>query len=421
MDQACDEALKGALLELLKPLKGFLAALDRDDRIVGLLPDRDALPGRGRAELVGQALGKALRADFVRVFDGKDGWDEIGYFHDGRGERTPYQVHRFKPAPTEDAAGAAPSLGAGFASLFPEAAAFLLAAPLPAYDSLENAHKSTLASHARELEAMNQKLTRRTRRLKKAMDVLEARNRQIVKEMNLAVELQKSLLPKAYPETELVSFTHRYIPLAMVGGDFFDIVSLPDERIGVLISDVSGHGIAPAFITAMIRSSFDYLAPYESSPAKVIRRLNQEFAKIIDTDHVVSAFYAILDLKLMRCLYCNAGHPAQIIARADGGFVELGPGNPIIGMMDDFDFADEEIELGYGDSLCFYTDGIVEARDGAGRFFGVEGICRSMAAAAGDEVEGMADRLITDLIEFMKDPYFEDDVTVLFARIIDSL
>lgn len=418
MDQACDEALKGAVLELLKPLKGFLAALDRDDRIVGLLPDRDALPGLGATELVGRALGKALRADFVRVFDGKDGWDEIGYFYDGHGERAPYQVHRFAPTP---AAGAAPSLGAGFASLFPEAAAFLLAAPIPAYDSLENAHKSTLANHARELEAMNQKLTKRTRRLKKAMDVLEARNRQIVKEMNLAVELQKSLLPKAYPETELVSFTHRYIPLAMVGGDFFDIVSLPDERIGVLISDVSGHGIAPAFITAMIRSSFDYLAPYESSPAKVIRRLNQEFAKIIDTDHVVSAFYAILDLKLMRCLYCNAGHPAQIIARADGGFVELGPGNPIIGMMDDFDFADEEIELGYGDSLCFYTDGIVEARDGAGRFFGLEGICRSMAAAAGDEVDGMADRLITDLIEFMKDPYFEDDVTVLFARIIDSL
>lgn len=421
MDQACDDALRGALLGLLKPLKGFLAALDRDERIVGVLPDREALPGLGAAELVGLTLGKALRADFVRVFDGKDGWDEIGYFHDGGGERAPYQVHRFKPAPSEPDAGSEPPLSACFASLFPEAAAFLLAAPIPAYDSLENAHKSTLANHARELELMNQKLTRRTRRLKKAMDVLEARNRQIIKEMNLAVELQKSLLPKAYPETELVSFTHRYIPLAMVGGDFFDIVSLSDERIGVLISDVSGHGIAPAFITAMIRSSFDYLAPYESSPAKVIRRLNQEFAKIIDTDHVVSAFYAILDLRRMRCSYCNAGHPAQIIARADGGFVELGPGNPIIGMMDDFDFADEEIELGYGDSLCFYTDGIVEARDGAGRFFGVEGICRSMAAAAGDEVDGMADRLITDLIDFMKDPYFEDDVTVLFARIIDSL
>lgn len=421
MDQACDEALRGAFLGLLKPLKGFLAALDRDEGIVGVLPDREALPGLGAAELVGLPLGKALRADFVRVFDGRDGWDEIGYFHDGRGERAPYQVHRFKPAPAEPAAGAEPPLGACFASLFPEAADFLLAAPIPAYDSLENAHKSTLASHARELEVMNQKLTRRTRRLKKAMDVLEARNRQIIKEMNLAVELQKSLLPKAYPETELVSFTHRYIPLAMVGGDFFDIVGLPDDRIGVLISDVSGHGIAPAFITAMIRSSFDYLAPYESSPAKVIRRLNQEFAKIIDTDHVVSAFYAILDLKRMRCSYCNAGHPAQIIARADGGFVELGPGNPIIGMMDDFDFADEEIELGYGDSLCFYTDGIVEARDGEGRFFGVEGICRSMAASAGDGVEGMADRLITDLIDFMKDPYFEDDVTVLFARIIDSL
>ncbi|TFG83306.1 MAG: serine/threonine-protein phosphatase [Spirochaetales bacterium] len=409
MLNSCDDPVRETILSLLGSMKGFLLALNGNDTILGVLPECEILPGLSAKRMVGKPLIGALGGDFVRIFDGKNGWDEIGYFADGTGARQPWHVRRFDAA------------GCGFVGLFPEAIRFLMASPLTAYGSLEEIHEKSIADHTRELEAMNLKLRRRSRRLKQAINILEARNKQNINEMNLAVELQKSLLPKSYPDTDLISFTHRYIPLAMVGGDFFDIVKLSEDRIGVMISDVSGHGVAPAFITAMLRSSFDYLVPKETSPATVIARLNEEFSKIIDTDHFVTAFYAIFDFSTMTCHYCNAGHPAQLIGHQDGTFTELTPENPIIGMLESYDYQDSEAPFMYGDVLCFFTDGIMESRNAAGVLFGAEGIKRSMTAAINGSVDDMADRLITDIIEYMKDPVFEDDITILFGQVLDSL
>ncbi|MBP7264236.1 MAG: PP2C family protein-serine/threonine phosphatase [Spirochaetia bacterium] len=409
MEQASLGQATDAILALLAPLRGFLLALDGQDRILGVMPDTDPLPGLPKDKLTGRELITALGADFVRVYDGKHGWDELGYFLDGTGDRRPYQVRRF------------PAAGSVLRSLYPQASSFMLASPLSAYGALEHLHQKSLAEHARELEAMNRKLVRRGRRLKKTMDVLKARNRQIVNELNLAVELQKSLLPKAYPDTELLSFTHRYIPLAMVGGDFFDIVQLSDERFGVMVSDVSGHGVAPAFITAMIRSSFDYLVQKEETPSAVLAGINAEFSKTIDTDHFVTAFYAVFDFASMTCTFCNAGHPPQLIARRDGGFTELSPSCPVIGLSERSAYSDQTAAFGYGDVLCFYTDGVIESRNASGDMFGVEGVKATIASSITEGVDGMADRLLTDLIGFLKDPCFEDDITILFGQVLDSL
>jgi len=345
----------------------------------------------------------------VRVQDGHGAWDELGYYADLSGTQRPFQVRRFE-GPDHP-----------YAVLFPGAVRFILATPLSAYTALEGSGEVSTALHAQELETINQKLRRRTRRLKRGMEVLEARNNEIIQEMNLAVELQKSLLPKSYPDMDLVGFTHRYIPLAMVGGDFFDIVKLSDDLVGVMISDVSGHGVAPAFITAMLKSSFDYLVSAKTGPAQLMTRLNEEFSKIIDTDHYVTAFYAIFDFGTMTCRYCNAGHPPQLLAHTDGSFTEMGADNPIIGMLDSFGYRDESVAFRNGDVLCFYTDGVLEARAADGTLFGLEGIKRSVGKAFNGSLDTMADGMITDLIQYMKDPYFEDDITILLGQVIDSL
>lgn len=404
-----DMATLRLVLSLLGAGRSSLIALGPEGLIRGVLPVDRAFAGRAAAELVGKSFASALQADFVRVFDGKDSWDELGYFVDGSGERRPYMVRRFEGADQP------------FSGLFPAAERFILATPLSVYASLEGLHERAVADHARELEEMNRKLKRRSARLKKAMAILEARNRQMIADLNLAVELQKSLLPKSYPDTDLMSFTHRYIPMAMVGGDLFDIVKLSDNEIGVMISDVSGHGVAPAFITAMIKSSFDYLACREAGPAAVLSRLNDEFAKIIETDHYVTACYAVFDFSAMTCRYCNAGHPPQLIAHQDGSFTELPANNPIIGMLEDYEYEEAVVPFDGGDAICFYTDGVIEARAGDGSMFGVDGIKASVRAAMAESLDGMADRLITDLIQFMKDPYFEDDITMLFGQAIESL
>lgn len=409
MENAHDTATLRLLLSMLGAGRSTLIGLDDEGIMTGILPENKPFAGRESGALIGSPLASTFKADFVRVFDGKESWDELGYFVDSSGERSPYLVRRFQGADQP------------FDRLFPSSTSYLLLSPLSVYASLEGIHERAVAKHSRELEAMNRRLKRRSNRLRKAMTILESRNKQMIADLNLAVELQKSLLPKNYPDFDLFSFTHRYIPMAMVGGDFFDIVKLSDHEIGVMISDVSGHGVAPAFITAMIKSTFDYLVSKESGPAAVFSRLNEEFSKIIETDHYVTACFAVFDFESMTCRYCNAGHPPQLIVHLDGSVTELEANNPIIGMLDTYEYEEASVSFAGGDTICFYTDGIIEARDGNDVLFGVEGVKASVRAAMSQSLDDMADRLITDLIQFMKDPYFEDDITMLFGQVIESL
>ena len=395
MKSGRSDDIRRMLADCLSATGGFLFALDGDGRVASVLPPgrafgelpADALPGMASAEVAAAGAAAACPFRVTRIPGGR--------LPDGR-------VHPFSRA-------------------YPVAAAFLAATPLSGPLSSDAPGARAATEHAKALEEMNRKLKRRSRRLKAAMAILERRNQQIIKEMNLAVELQKSLLPKRYPDTELLTFTHRYIPLAMVGGDLFDMVKLSEERVGIIISDVSGHGVAPAFITAMLKGSFDYLVARDPPPAALMGRLNDEFSKIIDTDHYVTACYAVFDFGDMTCRYCNAGHPPQLIAHADGTFAELEPRNPVIGMMEDYEFVEAAVPFRYGDVLCFYTDGILEARDAAGELFGVEGVRRALEGSAAESLDGMADRLLTDLIQFMKDPYFEDDITILLGQVIETI
>lgn len=409
MDDAKLGTETAILLTMLGAARSTLLALDARGRVLAMLPDDGPFAGRAPGELLGRPFASSLKADFVRVFDGKDGWDELGYLVDESGARAPYQIRRLT-------AGEGP-----LSALYPKATELLVITPLPAYALLESAHERSTVEHARELEALNAKLRRRSRRLRRALDILEAKNRQITADLNLAVELQKSLLPKRYPAEDLFSFTHRYIPMAMVGGDFFDIVALSDHEVGIMMSDVSGHGVAPAFITAMIKSSFDHIAQRGLGPAAVMGRINEDFSKIVETDHYVTACYAVFDFLSMSCRYCNAGHPPQLIARAQGGFTELEATSPIIGLAEDCEYEEAEVSFAGGDVVCFYTDGIIEARDASDRLFDVAGVKASLQASMSGSLEAMADGLVTDLIQFMKEPYFEDDITVLLGQAIESL
>ena len=398
-----------ALAAVMTSAHQHLLSLAEDGTVLNFLPPEYPLLGRDRDGVLGQKLDALYKANYVRVFDGKDSWNEIVYLEGADAKPRPFGVRRI-PADREPLHTQAP-----------EAREHLLVNELLIYGALEDLHERTLAEHAQELEAVNEKLKRQTHKLRKALEILESRNRQMIKELNLAVELQKSLLPKSYPDTPSAVFTHRYIPLAMVGGDFFALSRMEGDRVGVLIADVSGHGVAPAFITAMIRSLFDYLHPRELSPSVVIRRINEEFAKIVNTDHFVTAFYGIFDFEAMTCTYCGAGHPPQLIVHSDGGVTRMGSEDPIIGMLEDCEYHDHSVPLAGGDLLCFYTDGVQEARNSKDEMFGVRGIEETVIRHLNSDLEAVADALITGVIQFMKDPFFEDDITVVLGQVIESL
>ena len=111
--------------------------------------------------------------------------------------------------------------------------------------------------------------------------------------------------------------------------------------------------------------------------------------------------------------YCNAGHPGQLIAHVDGSFTEMkSPGNPIIGLMDDFAFKETQVEFYPGDLFCFYTDGIIESRGLEEKMFGLDGIKQVITDNSSLSLDTIADTVLTELIQFMENPVFEDDITL---------
>lgn len=268
-----------------------------------------------------------------------------------------------------------------------------------------------------ELEGANELLQRQADEIKHALELLEQRHTEMEQEINLASELQKSLLPRDFPRDIPLDFAHKFFPLSAVGGDFFDVVRIGEHRLGLIITDVSGHGVAPAFITAMFKSAFGNLASNEDSPARLMARLNALFVRTLRTEHYLTCFYAILDWELGECRYCNAGHPKQILLRSDGSLEELGSMGFFLGMFDDTEYEDRTTSLSPGDCLCLFSDGIMETQGSEGKAFGRDGIVEVLREYSSQDLDQASDALMARLLGFMQGPAFEDDITYLIVRL----
>lgn len=286
---------------------------------------------------------------------------------------------------------------------------------------LEDIRVKMAEQRALELAAANELLQNQAEELREAMAKLDGANRQLVEELNLASELQKSLLPRAYPTDAPLEFAHKFIPLNSIGGDFFDVLRIDERRLALVIADVSGHGVGPALITAMFKSAFGLESKSIHSPAALMSALNAELGDILTTGHYITAFTAIIDIESLEMSYCSAGHPNQLLVRADGRPEELATMGFLLGMMKGMDYEEKSLVLSPGDTLVLFTDGVFESPDTAGEPFGREGILRSIAARQGAGPGELSDGVLNDLLSWTEGTEASDDVTILMAQVIESL
>ncbi len=272
-----------------------------------------------------------------------------------------------------------------------------------------------------ELETANEILQKQALELKHALEELEKKNRQIVEELSLASELQKSLLPKEFPSDLPLGFAHKYIPYAYIGGDFFDIKRLDKNKVGIIIADVSGHGVSSAFITTMFKSQFDLIAPQSFSPAETLSKLNKEFTNSIHTEHYITAFYSIIDTDTMKLHYSNAGHPNQLLFHPNGSVEELSTMGFFLGMFEDTEYEEKQLDLQSGDRMVYNTDGILETENENHEQFGKEGIIRVMKKNINNDLETVSNILLSELMMYMAEPTFQDDITILITEVIANL
>lgn len=205
---------------------------------------------------------------------------------------------------------------------------------------------------------------------------------------------------------------------AFVGGDFYDLICLPDRRACVIMGDVSGKGVEAASVSAAVKTALGAYAWEGLAPARMVRSLNEFLLGFSRVETFATLFVGIIDLSASTITYCSAGHPPALLVRAGGQEMTLlDVQSGVVGAFHDIAYRDGSIGIGEGDVLLLYTDGTTEARDPAGAFFGEQGL-RDMVMRESDPqkpYEGFLSRLLGTVEEFTGHK-LEDDVAMVSLR-----
>jgi len=241
-------------------------------------------------------------------------------------------------------------------------------------------------------------------------------------EIRVAREIQHHLFPKSAPACPGYDIAGASHPAQEAGGDYFDYLSMSDGGLGVVIGDVSGHGMGPALIMAETRAYLRIVALSRLSPAEVLTRANRVLAEDLDGDRFVTVLLARLEGETRRLVYANAGHPAGYILDAEGRVkVKLKRLGAALGMVGDATYTNApEVQLETGDLLLLLTDGIEEAEAPDGAFFGTEralGVARASRHKPAREIVEALHRAVQEFTQWSPQ---QDDITLVVVKVLPS-
>jgi len=192
-------------------------------------------------------------------------------------------------------------------------------------------------------------------------EALLSRERKLENDLELARELQLSMLPDEPPIAAGFEVGSVYLPAENLGGDFLDFIRLPGQKTSIVIADVSGKGVAAAMTMATARGAVRSAVEHQDQPAAVLHATNRRLFRDIKRNVYVTVCYALLDPVRGTFTYSSAGHYPPILVRENGEIAYLEAGGTVLGIFDGVGFEEETIELGSGDLICMYTDGIIDA------------------------------------------------------------
>lgn len=241
-------------------------------------------------------------------------------------------------------------------------------------------------------------------------------------DLEIARDIQRVLLPTEPPSVNGFEISGTSIPARQVSGDYFDYITVDQERLGVAIADVSGKGVPASLIMAICRSVLRSEAAKNPSPADVLQRVNRQLYPDIKEDMFISMAYLVFDHAQGEVILARAGHDAPLLYKKGTQTVEkLKPPGMVVGIDSGSVFdritVDSKVPIERGDCLLLYTDGVTEALDSAGDEFGIERMIESVRASApGDNAQAIISRVIEDVKNFVGTTPQHDDITLLAIR-----
>jgi sigma-B regulation protein RsbU (phosphoserine phosphatase) len=236
-------------------------------------------------------------------------------------------------------------------------------------------------------------------------------------ELAIARQMQEALLPATIPEIEGLEVAACLRPTSNVGGDYFDVVPLGGGYLGLVIADVSGHGVSSAMMMTSFRMALLTELSRTFSPAAALRRINTLLHRDCDRARMfVTAVLAVYEPLTGAVQYANAGHHPPRLRKAGRREVMRLPATGVpIGMFEDVEYTESSVTLERGDTLVLYTDGLVENRNPAGAALGEDGLNRVIALAEGKSAEDLLTLLLTVSDRHLAGAEPRDDVTIVVA------
>ncbi len=239
-------------------------------------------------------------------------------------------------------------------------------------------------------------------------------------ELLIARTIQQSFLPKSYPKVPFLEFAAKCNPAKQIGGDLYDFVQLGDDKIGILIGDVSGKGVPAALYMARAVSEFRTKSHLANDAASTLEALNNGFAREGMEKAFITMQYLVVDLKARKLFFSNGGHNTILHFIKDKRLVEeldTKKGMPI-GIMEGTDFENVEIPFYKGDILFLYTDGISEAMDKKHKEFGIKRVKDIMVDNYESEADEIVSKVLNEIAKFSKGVPQHDDMTLIVIKAV---
>jgi len=242
----------------------------------------------------------------------------------------------------------------------------------------------------------------------------------INKELQIANQIQASILPREVPNLAGLEIVARYLPMSAVAGDFYDFLVVDARRIGILVADVTGHGVPAALIASMLKVAFAGQTAHAEEPARVLAGLNRALCGKFE-EHFVTAAYVFIDLDKFVLRYAGAGHPPLLLAPRTNAHGresesrELEANGLMLGLFPEATYSSAEIPLDAGDRVLLYTDGILEAMNPAREEFG-KSRPKKFLAADSSSASHLADAVLLELRRWSgaeAQRAHDDDITLL--------
>ena len=275
-------------------------------------------------------------------------------------------------------------------------------APGP-FERAERAVQAEIARHKAELL-----------QLRRQFDALSSR---LADDLRLAGKVQRGLQPGPVTHVRL-DLAREFIPFREVGGDYYDVVMLPQDRVALAVGDVMGKGIPAALLAATLTATVrSQIQSGQSLPCEVVSHVNRLFWQVSPPGLFASLFYAVLDLHTGTLDYVNAGHHYPFVLRAEGGALELVDGGTVLGLTEEAAFTRGSLKLGGSDLLVLYSDGITDRGNPDGEMYGLERLQEAALRSRSDPARICLYSILGDLQGWSRGTPAEDDSTLIVLRL----